>query len=96
MVHASTAENYDDSSEPQQEALLPENPETAHPQNQYSFAQSDQEYAYENAKQQTNNAFDTSQTSMQNLASLTNVMVSNIYYDPVPKVSQLIYILKIF
>ncbi|KAF8108882.1 hypothetical protein N665_0104s0193 [Sinapis alba] len=78
LVHASTAENYDDSSESQQEALLPENPETAHPQNQYSFAQSDQEYAYENAKQQTNTEFDASQTSMQNqmqnLASLTNVM----------------------
>ncbi|KAJ4903575.1 hypothetical protein Rs2_17526 [Raphanus sativus] len=82
MVHASTAENYDDSSEPQQEALLPENPETAHPQNQYSFAQSDQEYAYENAKQQANNAFDTSQTSMQNLASLTNVMQG--YSDATP------------
>ncbi|KAL0740545.1 hypothetical protein Bca4012_082058 [Brassica carinata] len=75
MVHASTAENYDDSSESQQEVLLPENPETAHPQNQYSFAQSDQEYAYENAKQQTNTEFDASQTSMQNqIASLTNVM----------------------
>ncbi|KAG2308995.1 hypothetical protein Bca52824_028743 [Brassica carinata] len=75
MVHASTAENYDDSSESQQEALLPENPETAHQQNQYSFAQSDQEYAYENAKQQTNTEFDASQTSMQNqIASLTNVM----------------------
>ncbi|KAF2603874.1 hypothetical protein F2Q70_00028335 [Brassica cretica] len=61
--------------EPQQEVLLPENPETAHPQNQYSFAQSDQEYAYENAKQQTNTAFDASQTSMQNqIASLTDVM----------------------
>ncbi|XP_013636376.1 PREDICTED: RNA polymerase II degradation factor 1-like [Brassica oleracea var. oleracea] len=75
MVHASTAENYDDSAESQQEVLLPENPETAHPQNQYSFAQSDQEYAYENAKQQTNTAFDASQTSMQNqIASLTDVM----------------------
>ncbi|KAH0886780.1 hypothetical protein HID58_062876 [Brassica napus] len=75
MVHASTGENYDDSAEPQQEVLLPENPETAHPQNQYSFAQSDQEYAYENAKQQTNTAFDASQTSMQNqIASLTDVM----------------------
>ncbi|KAF3578315.1 hypothetical protein DY000_02035218 [Brassica cretica] len=61
--------------QPQQEVLLPENPETAHPQNQYSFAQSDQEYAYENAKQQTNTAFDASQTSMQNqIASLTDVM----------------------
>ncbi|KAG5401958.1 hypothetical protein IGI04_016565 [Brassica rapa subsp. trilocularis] len=67
--------NYDDSAESQQEVLLPENPETAHTQNQYSFAQSDQEYAYENAKQQTNTAFDSSQTSMQNqIASLTDVM----------------------
>ncbi|WZY90357.1 hypothetical protein YC2023_047092 [Brassica napus] len=75
MVHASTAENYDDSTEPQQEVLLPENPETAHTQNQYSFAQSDQEYAYESSKQQTNTAFDASQTSMQNqIASLTDVM----------------------
>ncbi|CAH2059454.1 unnamed protein product [Thlaspi arvense] len=78
MVHASTPENYDDSSESQREALLPENPETAHQENQYSFTQSDQEYAYENAKQQLNTAFDASQTSMQNqmqnLSSITNVM----------------------
>uniref|UniRef100_A0A1J3CXQ0 GBF-interacting protein 1 N-terminal domain-containing protein n=1 Tax=Noccaea caerulescens TaxID=107243 RepID=A0A1J3CXQ0_NOCCA len=75
MVHASTAENYDDSSESQREVLLSENPETAHQENQYSFPQSDQEYAYENAKQQLNTAFDASQTtSMQNLSSLTNVM----------------------
>uniref|UniRef100_M4E2G9 GBF-interacting protein 1 N-terminal domain-containing protein n=1 Tax=Brassica campestris TaxID=3711 RepID=M4E2G9_BRACM len=77
-VHASTAENYNDSSESQGEDLLPENPETAHQENQYSVAQSDQEYAYENAKQQMNTAFDASQASMhnqmQNLTSLTNVM----------------------
>ncbi|CAG7880551.1 unnamed protein product [Brassica rapa] len=77
-VHASTAENYNDSSESQGEDLLPENPETAHQESQYSVAQSDQEYAYENAKQQMNTAFDASQTSMhnqmQNLTSLTNVM----------------------
>ncbi|KAF2580421.1 hypothetical protein F2Q68_00001379 [Brassica cretica] len=73
-VHASTAENYNDSSESQGEDLLPENPETVHQENQYTVAQSDQEYAYENAKQQMNTAFDASQTSMQNLTSLTNVM----------------------
>lgn len=88
-VHASTAENYNDSSESQGEDLLPENPETVHQENQYTVAQSDQEYAYENAKQQMNTAFDASQTSMhnqmQNLTSLTNVMVSYIYYDQVPK-----------
>lgn len=88
MVHASTAENYDDSSASQREVLLPENPETAHQENQYSFAQSEPEYAYENAKQQQlNTAYDASQTSMhnqmQNLASLTNVMVSHIYYNQV-------------
>ncbi|CAH8377759.1 unnamed protein product [Eruca vesicaria subsp. sativa] len=77
-VHASTAENYNDSSESQREDLLPENPDISHQENQYSVAQSDQEYAYENAKQQMNSAFDVSQTNMlnqmQNLASLTNVM----------------------
>ncbi|KFK36320.1 hypothetical protein AALP_AA4G107400 [Arabis alpina] len=77
MVHVST-ENYDDSSESQREVLLPENPETAHQENQYSFAQSEPEYAYENAKQQLNSPFDASQTNMQNqmqnLASLTDVM----------------------
>lgn len=81
MVHASTADNYDDSSESQREVLLPENPETAHQENHYSFAQSDPDYAYENTKQQLDNAFDASQTSMtkqmQHLASLTNVMVSS-------------------
>ncbi|KAF8100996.1 hypothetical protein N665_0212s0037 [Sinapis alba] len=72
-VHASTEDNYNDSSESQREVLLSENPETAHQENQYSVAQPDQEYAYENAKQM-NPAFDASQTSMQSLASLTNVM----------------------
>ncbi|KAF3543635.1 hypothetical protein DY000_02001803 [Brassica cretica] len=66
--------NYNDSSESQGEDLLPENPETVHQENLYTVAQSDQEYAYENAKQQMNTAFDASQTSMQNLTSLTNVM----------------------
>ncbi|CAH8365641.1 unnamed protein product [Eruca vesicaria subsp. sativa] len=92
MVHASNAENYDDSSESQQEALLPENPGTAHPQNQYSFAQSDQEYAYENAKQQTNTEFDASQTcmqnQMQNLASLSNVMQGYSNATPNPLLPQ--------
>ncbi|KAJ0262066.1 hypothetical protein HA466_0050630 [Hirschfeldia incana] len=73
-AHASAEENYNDSSEPQGDVLLSENPETAHQENQYSVTQSDQEYAYENAKQQMNAAFDASQTKMQNLASLTNVM----------------------
>ncbi|KAJ0259806.1 hypothetical protein HA466_0061050 [Hirschfeldia incana] len=89
MVHASTAENYDDSAESQQEALLPENPETAHQQNQYSFAQSDQEYAYENAKQQTKAEFDASQTSMQNqIASLTSVMQGYSNATPNPLLAQ--------
>ncbi|ESQ52020.1 hypothetical protein EUTSA_v10016218mg [Eutrema salsugineum] len=87
VVHTSTAENYDESSESQREALLPENPETAHQENQYSFAQSDPEYAYENAKQQ-NTAFDASQTGMQNqmqnLASLTNVMRGQGYTNSIP------------
>ncbi|XP_019093481.1 PREDICTED: uncharacterized protein LOC104749442 [Camelina sativa] len=78
MVHASSANNYDDSSESKQEVLLPENPETAHQENQYSFAQPGPEYAYENVKQQLDTAFDAAQTSMtnqmHNLASLTNVM----------------------
>ncbi|KAJ4907114.1 hypothetical protein Rs2_10772 [Raphanus sativus] len=53
-VHASTDDNYNDSSESQREDLLPENSETPHQENHYSVAQSDQEYAYENAKQQMN------------------------------------------
>ncbi|KAG2332718.1 hypothetical protein Bca4012_017667 [Brassica carinata] len=73
-VHASTEDNYNDSSESQREDLLSENHETAHQKDQYSLAQSDQEYAYENAKDQMNTPFDASQTNMQNLASLTNVM----------------------
>lgn len=82
-VHASTDNNYNDSSESQREDLSPEHSETPHQENHYSAAQSDQEYTYGDAKQQMNTPFD---------ASLTNVMVSYIYYYQVRKVLQLMVV----
>ena len=75
MGHAPAAGNYDDSLESRPEVLKQENSETAQ-ENQYAFAQSEPGYA----KQQLNTAYDASQINaqnqMQNLASLSNVMVS--------------------
>ncbi|XP_019099266.1 PREDICTED: RNA polymerase II degradation factor 1 [Camelina sativa] len=78
MVHAPATENYDDSLESRREVLKQENSEGAQ-EHQYTFAQSEPGYAYENAKQQQmNTVYDASQTNaqnqMQNLASLSNVM----------------------
>lgn len=70
MGHAAAAGSYDDSLESRQE-----NPETVQ-EHQYTYAQSEPGYA----NQQLNTAYDASQTNaqnqMQNLASLSNVMVS--------------------
>ncbi|KAJ0233680.1 RNA polymerase II degradation factor-like protein [Hirschfeldia incana] len=76
MGHApAAAGNYDDSLESRREVLKEENPETVQ-ENQYTFAQSESEYAKQ--QQQQNTAYDASQTNaqnhMQNLASLSNVM----------------------
>uniref|UniRef100_A0A1J3DEU8 GBF-interacting protein 1 N-terminal domain-containing protein n=1 Tax=Noccaea caerulescens TaxID=107243 RepID=A0A1J3DEU8_NOCCA len=78
MVHAPSSGNYDDSLESRQEVLKQENSETTQ-EHQYTFAQSEPEYAYENAKQQLDTAYDdasqtNAQNQMQNLASLSNVM----------------------
>ncbi|CAH2034306.1 unnamed protein product, partial [Thlaspi arvense] len=77
MGHAPAAGNFDDSLDSRREVLKQEDSETTQ-ENQYTFAQSEQGYAYENAKQQLNAAYDASQANaqnqMQNLASLSNVM----------------------
>ncbi|CAE5958800.1 unnamed protein product [Arabidopsis arenosa] len=78
MVHTPATGNYDDSLESRREVLKQENSEGAQ-EHQYTFAQSEQGYAYENAKQQQmNTAYDASHTNaqnqMHNLASLSNVM----------------------
>ena len=79
MGHAPAAGSYDDSLESRREVLKQENPETVQ-ENQYTFAQSETEYAKQQQQQQLNTAYDASQTNaqnqMQNLASLSNVMVS--------------------
>lgn len=84
MVHAPNTGNYDDSLESRQEVLKQENSETTQ-EHQYTFTQSEPEYAYENTKQQLDTAYDASQTNaqnqMQSLASLSNVMVSFMCID---------------
>lgn len=96
--------NYDDSLESRREVLEQENPETAQ-EHQYTFTQSEPEYAYENAKQQLNTAYDASQANaqsqMQNLASLSNVMVSYMciafhFRTRVPKVLKILVIYDSF
>ncbi|KAL0798798.1 hypothetical protein Bca101_053973 [Brassica carinata] len=84
MGHApAAAGNYDDSLESRREVLKQENPETVQ-ENQYTFAQSEPEYAKQ--QQQLNTAYDASQTNaqnqMQNLASLSNVMQGYPHSDP--------------
>ncbi|CAH8355438.1 unnamed protein product [Eruca vesicaria subsp. sativa] len=82
MGHAPAAGNYDDSLESRREVLKQENPEGVQ-ENQYTFAQSEPEYA---KQQQLNTAYDASQTNaqnqMQNLASLSNVMQGYPHSDP--------------
>ena len=58
-----------------------QNPETVQ-EHQYAFAQSEPGYSKQQ-QQQVNTAYDASQTHAQNLASLSNVMVSHmcIIYD---------------
>lgn len=78
MVHTPATGNYDDSLETRREVLKQENSEGAQ-EHQYTFTQSEQGYAYENAKQQQmNSAYDASHTNsqnqMHNLDSLSNVM----------------------
>lgn len=80
MVHTPASGNYDESLESRREVLKQENSDGAQ-EHQYTFPQSEAGYVYENAKQQQmNTAYDASQTNahnqMQNLASLSNVMVS--------------------
>ena len=77
MGHAPAAGSYDDSLESRPEVLKQENSETAQ-ENQYAFAQSEPGYG---KQQQLNTAYDdasqtNAQNQMQNLASLSNVMVS--------------------
>ncbi|KAJ4869239.1 hypothetical protein Rs2_49212 [Raphanus sativus] len=78
------AANYDDSLESRREVLTQENPETVQ-ENQYTFAQTEPEYAKQQ-QQQLNTAYDASQTNaqnqMQNLASLSNVMQGYPHSDP--------------
>lgn len=83
MVHTPATGNYDDSLETRREVLKQENSEGAQ-EHQYTFTQSEQGYAYENAKQQQmNSAYDASHTNsqnqMHNLDSLSNVMVSYMF-----------------
>ncbi|XP_018451330.2 uncharacterized protein LOC108822686 isoform X1 [Raphanus sativus] len=79
------AANYDDSLESRREVLTQENPETVK-ENQYTFAQTEPEYAKQQQQQQLNTAYDASQTNaqnqMQNLASLSNVMQGYPHSDP--------------
>ncbi|KAF8050799.1 hypothetical protein N665_1877s0001 [Sinapis alba] len=61
MGHAPAAGSYDDPLDSRQEVLKQENPETVQ-EHQYTYAQSEPEYA----KQQLNTAYDVSQTHAQN------------------------------
>ncbi|XP_010549430.1 PREDICTED: uncharacterized protein LOC104820614 [Tarenaya hassleriana] len=90
IVHeANPSTGNHDTSDSQREILEQERSETSQG-HQYTFAQSEPGYAYENAKQQQqlNTAFDESRTStqMQNLAALSNVMQG--YTSTIPNLAQ--------